>query len=104
MYYLGANGNSVISITESKDKPLSADYFYKKTGNYYIIKVVVDDQYMGDIRATYVYDEEYDLVGFIGNNEIGENINTKVIIKPLCDDFVIPNEIIEKINDYNLEN
>ena len=85
-------------------KPLSADYFYKKTGNYYIIKVVVDDQYMGDIRATYVYDEEYDLVGLIGNNEIGENVDDKVTIKPLVDDFVIPNEVIEKINDYKMTN
>lgn len=85
-------------------KPLSADYFYKKTGNYYIIKVVVDDQYMGNIRATYVYDEEYDLVGFIGNNEIGENVDDKVTIKPLVDDFVIPNEVIEKINDYKMTN
>ena len=85
-------------------KLLSANYFYLKAGNYHIIKIEIDDQYMGNIETTYVYDEEYDLVGFIGNNEIGEDINTKVIIKPLCDDFVIPNEIIEKINDYNLEN
>ncbi|MBE5734627.1 MAG: hypothetical protein E7347_06265 [Clostridiales bacterium] len=80
---------------------LSANYFYLKTGNYYIIKVVADDQYMENVEMTYVYDEEYDLVGFIGNNKIGENVDTKMTIKPLYDDVIIPSEVIEKICEYN---
>ncbi len=84
-------------------KLLNSQYYYCDLNNYHVIKVVVDDQYMGQIEAIYVYDEEYDLVGFIGKNKIGD-LDTIVSFSPLIEELAIPETVVNKVNDYLAQN
>ena len=73
--------------------PLQANYFQSKVGNYFVVKVTFNNTYMGAFDFTYVYDEQYDLVGFKAISKSGEDFYMSM--KPLDGKVEIP----ETIND-----
>ncbi len=73
-------------------------YYLRQYGNYYIVRVCFNDQYMGSIDVMYVFDEEYDLVGFKGISKSGDTTDVEIMITPLLENLEIPNEIQVKID------
>ena len=99
--YSAAN---LVAAYENLYSALDSSYYGAKVDDYQVFKVVFTDQYMGAVRALYVYDSEYNLLGFKAENDMGNNYQVEISISPLKDGVEIPQAVVDKINSYKEQN
>lgn len=82
---------------------LYCDYYVGNYGSTTIVKVYMNDPYMGLVDMYYVYDSDFDLIGAKVISQCGQT-QIDITIKPLTESVTIPTEVTQKINEYLQQN